>query len=173
MLLKARLCQWNCAVLKTYNSDFFNKCLNKIVFVFVVNTSCYINHLVYFYTSWSLILGTIFVTLTVSGRGSVRGNSKYCRSGYLYFYSFILGTGKIPKWAIRSPRHLPRQFLDPHLQTHLVWTRPYLWGGGGGVERDHISDIRSPNKIKYQVSDPPKLIKYQISHPLKNQMSDI
>ena len=28
------------------------------------------------------------------------------------------------------------------------------WGGGGGVERDQISDIRPPKKIKYQISHP-------------------
>ena len=29
-------------------------------------------------------------------------------------------------------------------------------GGGGGVERDQLSDIRPPKKIKYQISDPRK-----------------
>ena len=59
--------------------------------------------------------------------------------------------------------------------------------GGGGMERDQISDIRPPKnqisdithsqklsiwlkKIRYQT---PKKINYQISHPLKNKISDI
>ena len=30
-------------------------------------------------------------------------------------------------------------------------------GGGGGVERDQISDIWPPKKIKYQILDPQKI----------------
>ena len=57
--------------------------------------------------------------------------------------------------------------------------------GGGGMERDQISDIRPHKKIKYQIShvrnnqitglkqsdiryQSPKQINYQISHPLEN-----
>ena len=48
---------------------------------------------------------------------------------------------------------------------------------GGGVERNQISDIRPPTKIKYQtplkikyqIFDPIK-IKYQIFDPYKNQI---
>ena len=45
-----------------------------------------------------------------------------------------------------------------------------LTRGGGGVERDQISDIRPPKKsdIRYQT---PKKIKYQISRVRKNQIS--
>ena len=76
------------------------------------------------------------------------------------------------------------------LEIHCCTRRctPSMGGGGGGMERDQISDIRSPNnQISYirppkksditrsQKSDirSPKKINYQISHPLKNQISDI
>ena len=43
------------------------------------------------------------------------------------------------------------------------------WGGGEGVVRDQISDIR-PLKIKYQISDPPK---NQISDIMRSQKNQI
>ena len=90
---------------------------------------------------------------------------------------------------------LSDQWTFSHNMSYITHVQEFLMkaigGGGGGVERDQISDIRHPKKIKYQISDPPtnqishitrsqksediwlKKIRYQISDPQKNQLSDI